>query len=118
MRNTSSRKTSATGASTIAINTILERKGATPFELLHRADLGAQTEGVISFQWDGALDSGASAVNGTYEVLIEATQGGKKVEASALQLGLVGGITQDKGGVTLNVAGMGKVTLSDVRQVF
>ena len=87
-------------------------------QLLHRADLGAQTEGVISFQWDGATDSGAQAVDGVYNVLIEATQGGTPVEASALQLGLVGGVTQDKGGVTLNIAGIGKVTLTDVRQVF
>ena len=87
-------------------------------QLLHRADLGAQTAGVISFQWDGATDSGATAVDGVYNVLIQATQGGKPVEAAALQRGLVGGVTQDKGGVTLNIAGIGKVTLTDVRQVF
>ena len=87
-------------------------------QVLHRADLGAQTEGVITFQWDGVTDSGAAAVNGVYNVLIEATQGGNKVEALGLQRGLVGGVTQDKGGVTLNIAGIGKVTLSDVRQVF
>ena len=86
-------------------------------QVLHRTDLGAQTEGVITFQWDGVTDSGAAAVNGVYNVLIEATQGGTKVEALGLQRGLVGGVTQDKGGVTLNIAGIGKVTLTDVRQV-
>lgn len=86
-------------------------------QVVHRVDLGPQPAGVISFQWDGVVDSGASAAPGSYSFAVEAAQGGKKVDATALALGLVGGVMQSKTGVLLNVNGMGAVALSDVKQV-
>ncbi len=85
--------------------------------VLHQVDLGPQAAGVLGFQWDGVTDSGASAVPGSYSFVVEAVQGGKKIDATALARGLVGGVTQGKGGVALNVNGMGAVALSDVKQV-
>ena len=72
---------------------------------------------MVSFQWDGVVDSGASAAPGSYSFAVEAAQGGKKIDATALALGLVGGVMQGKTGVLLNVNGMGAVALSDVKQV-
>lgn len=86
-------------------------------QVVHTVDLGPQPAGVVSFQWDGVVDSGASAVPGNYSFAVEAAQGGKKIDATALALGLVAGVMQGKTGVLLNVNGMGAVVLSDVKQV-
>ena len=86
-------------------------------QVVHTVDLGPQPAGVVSFQWDGVVDSGASAAPGSYSFAVEAAQGGKKIDATALALGLVGGVMQGKTGVLLNVNGMGAVALSDVKQV-
>jgi flagellar basal-body rod modification protein FlgD len=85
--------------------------------LVHQAELGPQPAGVLGFEWDGATDSGAAAAPGSYSFALEAVQGGKKIDATALALGLVSGVTQGKDGVALKVEGMGSVALTDVRQV-
>ena len=85
--------------------------------MIHKADLGAQPEGVLGFVWDGATDSGASAADGSYSFKVEAKQGGKSIDAVALALGAVGGVTQGTNGVSLKVNGLGSVALADVRQV-
>ena len=84
---------------------------------MQRVDLGAQAEGLVSFQWDGVTQGGAQAAPGNYSFSVEASQGGKTLPAEALAQGLVGGVTQAKGGITLNVVGAGLVPLSNVRQV-
>lgn len=86
-------------------------------QVLHRVDLGSQAAGVVTFQWDGVVDSGASAVRGTYSFAVEAVQGGNKMDALALSVGLVNSVKQGASGVMLNVSGVGAVALSDVKQV-
>ncbi len=86
-------------------------------QVVRKVDLGAQAAGVLGFQWDGATDSGANAAPGSYRFSIQAVQGGAKIDALALGLGLVSGVTQGKDGVALKVNGMGQVALSDVKQV-
>jgi flagellar basal-body rod modification protein FlgD len=86
-------------------------------QVVHKTDLGPQPAGVLGFQWDGVTDSGASAAAGRYSFSIEAVQGGKKIGATALVLGMVNGVTQGKGGVTLKINGVGSVALADVKQV-
>ena len=86
-------------------------------QLLQKVDLGAQAAGVVGFQWDGAVDSGAAAAPGSYSFAVEAVQGANKIDATALALGLVSGVTQGKSGVSLNVNGMGALPLSDIKQV-
>ena len=86
-------------------------------QLLHKVDLGAQDAGLLSFQWDGATDSGTNAASGNYRFAIEATSGGKKIGATALAVGQVASVTTGKTGVTLNVNEIGAIALSDVRQV-
>jgi flagellar basal-body rod modification protein FlgD len=85
--------------------------------VVHEVDLGAQPAGVFGFQWDGVTDSGASAAPGNYSFTVHAVQGSAKVDAVALALGVVGGVTQGKDGVALKVNGVGTVALSDVKQV-
>jgi flagellar basal-body rod modification protein FlgD len=86
-------------------------------QLLHKVNLGAQEAGLLSFQWDGATDSGTNAAAGNYSFAVEATSGGKKVGTTALAVGQVNSVTTGKNGVTLNVNELGAIALADVRQV-
>jgi len=86
-------------------------------EVLHKVDLGPQAAGVVNFQWDGITDNGAAAAAGSYSFKVEAVQSGNKVDALALALGRVTGVTQGAGGTMLNVNGMAPVAVSDVKQV-
>jgi flagellar basal-body rod modification protein FlgD len=86
--------------------------------VLHKVNLGPQPAGVAAFQWDGVTDSGAPAAPGSYSFVLEAVQGGKKVDARALALGQVLSVTQAGDGVTLNVSGSSApVVLADVKRV-
>lgn len=86
--------------------------------VIHTADLGAQkAAGSIPFQWDGTTDSGAAAPNGSYTFEVDAEQGGKKVDATALAVGQVASVSLGVQGATLNVAGLGPVALSQVKQI-
>ncbi len=86
-------------------------------QVLHKVDLGPQTAGVVNFQWGGVTDNGTTAVPGSYSFKLEAVQGGNKIDALALTLGRVTGVTQGAGGTMLNVSGKAPVAVSDVKQV-
>lgn len=86
--------------------------------VIHTAELGAQdVPGSIPFQWDGATDSGATAPNGSYTFEVTAVQGGKKVDAVALAVGQVASVSLGIQGATLNVVGLGPVSLTQVKQI-
>lgn len=86
--------------------------------VLQKIDLGPQAAGVFGFQWDGAADSGAAASPGSYSFSIEAVQGGKPVNATALKMGQVIGVEQGSAGAMLNVSGSSApVALADIKQV-
>jgi flagellar basal-body rod modification protein FlgD len=85
--------------------------------LVHKVDLGPQESGVINFQWDGVTDSGAKAAAGSYSFKLEAVQGGGNVDAVALTMGRVTGVTQAASGTMLNVNGRAPIAVSDVKQV-
>lgn len=99
--------------------TIKDASGA----VVHTADLGEQKEaGVIPFQWDGSTDSddGSKAPDGAYTFEVTAELGGKKLDSSALTalaVGQVASVSLGAAGATLNVVGLGPVTLSQVKQI-
>jgi len=81
-------------------------------------DLGSQEAGVQTFTWDGKNDAGAAAANGSYKISVEATQGGKAVKVSALELTGVSSINRSTQGVTMNLGNGGVVAMSDIKQIF
>lgn len=86
--------------------------------VIHTADLGAQdAAGSIPFQWDGTTDSGAVAPDGAYTFEVVAEQGGKNVDVTSLAIGQVASVSIGLQGATLNVVGLGPVTLSQVKQI-
>ncbi len=94
----------------IAIN---DKAGA----LVRKIHLGAQPVGLVNWQWDGRNDSGASVSDGGYTFTVEATQAGEKIDAAALQFGMVHSVTQDRQGVALGVGQLDGIALSQVRQI-
>lgn len=81
-------------------------------------DLGSQQIGVNVLAWDGLTDSGISAAPGQYSFRVDAVQGGQKVTANTLSLGMVNSVSQNAQGVQLNMANGGSAGYADVRQIF
>lgn len=85
--------------------------------LVRNIDLGAQAVGLVNWQWDGRDNSGIGVADGSYTFAVEAAQEGKKVDATALQFGMVHSVTQGKQGVALGVGQLDGIALSQVRQI-
>lgn len=85
--------------------------------LVNTLDLGKQDAGVTAFSWDGSTSSGGTAPDGSYKFVVEASNGGDAVDATALAVGKVQSVVMDDLGAALSVDGLGQVALSDVKQV-
>ena len=85
--------------------------------LVRSLDLGKQSEGVVSFQWDGKTDAGLDAPDGAYSFNVTATLAGKSIAPVGLSLGLVQSVLMDQVGPALSVQGLGLVDLADVKQI-
>lgn len=92
---------------------IYDKAGA----LVRTISLGSQPVGLINWQWDGRNDAGTAMTDGAYTFKVTATQEGKAADATALQFGMVNGVTQGAQGVTLTVGQMDGITLSQVKQI-
>ena len=80
-------------------------------------DLGSQPAGVQNFVWDGMNDAGEKAENGNYRISVSAKQGDEAVKVSALQFGMVTGLTRTGEGSVLQVGGLGNFTVDEIWQV-
>ena len=80
-------------------------------------DLGSKVAGSYNFSWDGTAENGAKAADGRYSVTIDAVRGDTKVNATALELGVVSSVARSANGVSLNVGALGVVGLDDVKQI-
>jgi len=79
---------------------------------------GASAAGVIHADWNGNGADGEPARAGQYRVRVTAEgQDGKPVSASALSAARVSGVTQDGGGVRLELLGRGAVAPAAVRAI-
>jgi flagellar basal-body rod modification protein FlgD len=86
--------------------------------VVRRLEQGYMTNGFNSLSWDGKTDLGAMAANGNYSFEVQATSGGKKLDASTFSFGLVSSVSFGSQGTTLSILNMGDVPMSNVRQVF
>jgi flagellar basal-body rod modification protein FlgD len=93
-------------------------KDATGKEV-RRQNLGAQDAGAQAFYWDGTDMNGEVLEPGYYSFSIAASLGDSPVLNKTMQVGTVSALVRsNNGGFKLDVAGLGNVNLSDVRQVF
>jgi flagellar basal-body rod modification protein FlgD len=79
--------------------------------------LGAHDAGVFDIAWDGMTDAGTTAADGTYKFSVAATQGGDKVTADALQVGMVSALVRSSSGFLLDLGALGTVDFKDVQQI-
>ena len=86
--------------------------------VLHTADLGPQTAGMMRFSWDGSTDNGTAAIDGVYQFSLTGQAGGQKVTPDPLTVGQVTSVTPGDKGMTLSVGGLGDYSLAQIKQIF
>lgn len=87
-------------------------------ELVWNQGLGPQAAGDVSFNWDGELEDGTRLAEGEYTFEAIATVDGKPVQLNTYLASNVNSVTLGSGNaMTLNVAGIGPVSISDVKEI-
>jgi flagellar basal-body rod modification protein FlgD len=86
--------------------------------LVRSMPMGGHASGAVSFAWDGLCDDGTMAAPGAYEVRAEALIDGKSTAVPTLIYNDVESVSlSSRGGVLLNLAGVGTAGLSEVYQI-
>lgn len=80
-------------------------------------DLGALPGGLHDLAWDREDDAGEPVPAGAYQVRIAAANGTAAVPATTLVYEQVGGVAPGPAGVSLDLAGGRRVSLSDIRML-
>ena len=102
------------GANDVAVN-VLDSVGQT----IGRVELGAQSSGLVQFNWDGITLDGQRALPGRYRLEVEATRAGQTesltplVTANVVSLTL-GGVGQE---MKVELENLGTVNFSQVNQI-
>jgi flagellar basal-body rod modification protein FlgD len=86
-------------------------------EALKTIVMGPQDAGQRTFRWDGSTDTGGRAKDGIYTFEIAAVQGGKKIDAQSLGVGVVQSVSLGGSEPQLNTIGLGAVSVSQVKQI-
>jgi flagellar basal-body rod modification protein FlgD len=87
-------------------------------ELVRQIDLGSSPAGMKSFSWDGQDGNGNALPPGSYKIAAEASYPGGTVQLPTMVSANVDSVSLGQNGsVTLNLAGMGSIALSDVKQI-
>ncbi len=81
-------------------------------------ELGDQSAGTVSFQWDGKSASGEVLENGEYTFSVKAMQGTEEVTADRLSLNLVTSVMLGATGTSLNLSDGTKLDATKVTQIF
>ena len=102
-------------ASTSGLRISIENQAG---ERVRQIDMGSQQAGVTGFSWDGKDGNGNSLPPGPYKVVAEASYPEGPEQLSTMMSANVDSVSLGKGGnITLNLAGMGSIALSDVEQI-
>ena len=86
-------------------------------KVVQTQELGAREAGTFYFGWDGKDASGATLKDGSYTFAVDAAMGGKKIAASAMQVGTVSAVVRSKDGFLLDLGVLGDVAFKDVQQI-
>lgn len=85
--------------------------------VVRNMNLGSQSTGNVAVQWDGLNDLGQPVADGSYNFSAKALLGGVESSVGTMSYGLVNSVMQGTQGATLNVAQIGEVSLSSVKQI-
>jgi len=86
-------------------------------ELIQSLSLGTHPEGMFEFNWDGTNKNGEKVAAGNYNIKVEGVLGGEGQSFGTMIAANVNSVSLNQGDVKLNVAGIGSVSLSEVKQV-
>jgi flagellar basal-body rod modification protein FlgD len=103
----------ASSADTVNVQ-ILDSTG----QVVRNLNLGAQSTGLVSFQWDGKNDQGQVVADGNYTTNITASVGGAAVTATPLALASVSSVSLTGSEVKVNTSSLGQLKLSQIQQIF
>ena len=102
-----------TGADKMTV-TIKDSAGAT----IRTLSLGKQDAGVTPMVWDGLNDAGEKVAAGNYKFEVAATTGTDVVNANPLSYAQVLSISNNAGGIKLNLSNLATVSTTDVKEIF
>jgi flagellar basal-body rod modification protein FlgD len=87
--------------------------------IVQQVNLGAQSQGIANFTWDGTEANGAKAPIGQYSVSAQVAGVAANTNIPTYISGTIQSVTMGAGstGMSLNVAGQGPVLLSNVLQI-
>ena len=85
--------------------------------VVRNMQLGSQSTGNVAVQWDGLNDLGQPVADGSYKLTAKAMLGGVESSVGTMSYGMVNSVMQGAQGATLNVAQIGEVSLSSVKQI-
>jgi flagellar basal-body rod modification protein FlgD len=84
---------------------------------LYTTELGGQSAGMHTFNWNGLTTNGNAAVDGSYRFKIDAMASGKPVSVSPYAYGRVNGVTPSSTGLQLDLGALGVRAYNDVKQI-
>jgi len=88
-------------------------------QLMSTVSLGNQSPGMVAFSWDGLATDGKAVPPGRYEIRAEAVSGGTSEAYDVLIADKVQSVSLPAAGkpLTMELAGLGEVDFSEVRQI-
>ncbi len=89
-------------------------------EVVRTVNMGSQGQGNVKFSWDGLTDNGELADPGVYKVQVEAKINGNNTVLQTRIKSKVESVTMDsgsRGGLKLNLAGLGPVNFNQIKQI-
>jgi len=85
--------------------------------LVRELALGGHEPGTLAFNWDGYDDQGDFAGSGRYQVTAQAMVDGVEMAPAVNVTAKVESVSMGGSGVRLNLAGLGQVSMNDVKQI-
>ncbi len=88
-------------------------------QLVKTIPMGTQAAGVVNFNWDGTDNNGAPLASGGYKIKATATVGNDQIAQEVLVSARVDSVTIGQGGqgMKLNLAGLGSIDFSAVKEI-
>lgn len=86
-------------------------------QVVRQMDLGAQSAGLATFNWDGLSDLGVAQPPGNYHFKALLDNGGEQQSVDTLVTGKVNSVAIGNDGLTLDLQGMEPVAFSQIRQI-
>ncbi len=88
-------------------------------QLVHREELGAQSAGLVEFEWNGQDGAGNRVADGEYRIEAEVYRGDAVTNGNTYTVVDVESVTLGVGGqdLTLSVSGLGDIGMDQVRKI-